>query len=109
MSSLSSLDSVGGYPRGQSFGCLVGERAAHGRDEFLAYHQSAITIPGPAITRIEQIARSLGVFIVSGVIEKEGGTLYCAVVWVHPEQGLIGKRRKVRLPFDYDSVRGHCY
>lgn len=35
-------------------------------------------------------------FIVSGVVEKEGGSLYCSVVWVHPEKGLVGKRRKVR-------------
>lgn len=89
--------SVGGYPKGQTFGCVIGERHSSGRQDYLDYHNAAVTIPGPAITRIEKIARESGVLIVSGVIEKEkvGGSLFCTVVWVHPEGGLIGKRRKV--------------
>ncbi|KAG7562692.1 hypothetical protein FFLO_01852 [Filobasidium floriforme] len=88
---------IGGYPKGQTFGCVIGERHSSGRQDYLDYHNAAITIPGPAITRIEKIARESGVLIVSGVIEKEkvGGSLFCTVVWVHPEGGLIGKRRKL--------------
>lgn len=92
------LGSIGGYPKGLTFGCTIGERDPSGRDDFLAYHKSAITIPGPAITRIEAIAKQHDVFIVSGVIEKDGGTLYCSVLWVHPEHGLVGKRRKLYVP-----------
>lgn len=87
--------SIGGYPKGLTFGCTIGERDPAGRDDFLAYAKSAITIPGPAVSRVEAIAREHGVFIVSGVIEKDGGTLYCSVIWVHPEHGLVGKRRKL--------------
>ncbi|KAI5450839.1 Nitrilase [Naganishia albida] len=86
---------IGGYPKGLTFGCTIGERDPAGRDDFLAYAKSAITIPGPAVSRVEAIAREHGVFIVSGVIEKDGGTLYCSVIWVHPEHGLVGKRRKL--------------
>lgn len=88
---------IGGYPKGQTFGCVIGERHSSGRQDYLDYHNAAVTIPGPAISRIEKIARESGVLIVSGVIEKEkvGGSLFCTVVWVHPEGGLIGKRRKL--------------
>ncbi|CAH0045221.1 unnamed protein product [Clonostachys solani] len=44
---------------------------------------------------LEEIARSSGVFLVTGVIEKVGGCLYGSVVYVCPRLGIIGKRRKV--------------
>lgn len=44
---------------------------------------------------LERIAAETGVFIVVGLIEKAGGSLYCAVVYVCPQRGIIGKRRKV--------------
>ncbi|KAK3901890.1 carbon-nitrogen hydrolase [Staphylotrichum tortipilum] len=44
---------------------------------------------------LERIARETRVFIVTGVIEKAGGSLYCCAVYVCPKQGIIGKRRKV--------------
>ncbi|KAI0467790.1 carbon-nitrogen hydrolase [Xylaria cf. heliscus] len=57
---------------------------------------------GPAKARgdgtreeLERIARETGVFIVVGLVERAGGSLYCAVVYVCPRRGMIGKRRKV--------------
>ncbi|KAI1427565.1 carbon-nitrogen hydrolase [Xylaria sp. FL1777] len=44
---------------------------------------------------LERVARETGVFIVVGLVERAGGSLYCAVVYVCPRRGMIGKRRKV--------------
>ncbi|KAK0639112.1 carbon-nitrogen hydrolase [Cercophora newfieldiana] len=44
---------------------------------------------------LERIARETGVFIVTGLIEKAGGSMYCAAVYVDPRLGILGKRRKV--------------
>ncbi|KAK3293573.1 carbon-nitrogen hydrolase [Chaetomium fimeti] len=44
---------------------------------------------------LERIALETGVFIVTGLIEKTGGSMYCSVVYVCPTLGVIGKRRKV--------------
>lgn len=44
---------------------------------------------------LERIARETGVFIVAGLIEKAGGSMYCSAVYVCPKLGIIGKRRKV--------------
>ncbi|KXJ86639.1 carbon-nitrogen hydrolase [Microdochium bolleyi] len=44
---------------------------------------------------LERIARETGVFIVVGLVEKAGGSLYCSAVYVCPARGMIGKRRKV--------------
>lgn len=59
---------------------------------------------------LERIAAETGVFIVVGLIEKAGGSLYCAVVYVCPQRGMIGKRRKV-MPVSLlvSSVLSHCF
>ncbi|KIJ45626.1 hypothetical protein M422DRAFT_46676 [Sphaerobolus stellatus SS14] len=85
---------IGGYPAKSTFGAIVGGRSAEGRDEFLRYHNAAIAIPSPAITRLEAVAKNTGVFLVVGVIEKDGGTCYCTVVFIHPQDGYIAKHRK---------------
>lgn len=74
---------------------MVGARSAEGRDEFLRYHSAAIEIPSPTITRIESISRATDVFLVIGVIEKEGGTCYCTIIFVDPRAGYVAKHRKL--------------
>ncbi|KAI0274764.1 carbon-nitrogen hydrolase [Gloeopeniophorella convolvens] len=86
---------IGGYPKMSTFGTVVGERSPEGRDEFLRYHQAAIELPSPALAQIEAISRATGVFLVVGVIERAGGTLYCTVVFVDPADGLVAKHRKL--------------
>lgn len=44
---------------------------------------------------LEGVARDSGVFLVVGLVEKAGGSLYCGVVYVCPREGCLGKRRKV--------------
>ncbi|GLB44168.1 putative carbon-nitrogen hydrolase [Lyophyllum shimeji] len=86
---------IGGYPKGSTFGAVVGDRAPAGRDEFARYLNAAIEIPSPAISRIEAVSRETGVFLVVGVIERSGGTLYCTVVFADPLKGYVGKHRKL--------------
>lgn len=42
---------VGGYPKGSSFGTVVGSRSAEGREELRVYFQSAIAVPGDETSR----------------------------------------------------------
>ena len=86
---------VGGYPKGVTFGAHVGSRSAEGRDLFRRYFDSAITVPGLEVTAIGEIAASLKAHIVTGVIERDGGTLYCAVLHFDDKGALIGRRRKL--------------
>ena len=44
---------------------------------------------------LERIARETGVLVGTGLVERSGGSLYCAVVYVDPVRGMLGKRRKV--------------
>ena len=86
---------VGGYPKRADFGARVGSRSAGGREWFRRYHDGAIDVPGPAVDRLGEIARAAGVHLVVGVIERERGTLYCTVLFVGPDGGLLGKHRKL--------------
>jgi len=86
---------LSGYPKGLDFGARVGMRAPEGRALFGRYAASAITIPGPATAVLGAAARAHGVHLVIGVIERDGGTLYCTVLFLGPEGALLGTHRKV--------------
>jgi nitrilase len=85
---------ISGYPRGISFGTVIGDRTPEGRDHFRRYWESSIDIPGPAVDKLVALSAELGIYMVVGVIEREGGTLYCTAVFVSP-QAYLGKHRKV--------------
>ncbi|EIN14128.1 carbon-nitrogen hydrolase [Punctularia strigosozonata HHB-11173 SS5] len=87
---------VGGYPKMSTFGVVVGERSDAGRDEFVRYHNAAVDIPGPTISKIESISAEVDIFLVIGVIERDGGTLYCTVVFIDPKDGFVAKHRKLQ-------------
>lgn len=86
---------VSAYPRGMDFGAVVGSRTEAGREAFRRYWESSVEIPGPAIVRLARAARTNRVHLVVGVIEREGGTLYCTVLFFAPDGALLGKHRKV--------------
>src|SRR5271165_4073095 len=85
---------ISGYPKGIDFGARVGMRSPQGRKWFRTYFESAITVPGPEVDQLTSAARDGGVYLVIGVIERDGGTLYCTVLFFGPD-GLLGKHRKL--------------
>ncbi|MEM6630288.1 MAG: carbon-nitrogen hydrolase family protein [Bacteroidota bacterium] len=89
---------IPGYPRGLSFGTVVGSRSAKGRKTWLSYWENAVEIPGPASNRLCDIAREAAVWLVMGVIEREpiGGTLYCTLLYIDPSGTIRGKHRKLK-------------
>src|SRR5262244_3298175 len=72
---------VSAYPRGLDFGAVVGSRTEAGRDDFRRYWESSVDVPGPAVDRLSRVARRGNVYLVIGVVEREGGTLYCSILF----------------------------
>ncbi len=86
---------IGGYFKGHDFGVSLGIRSPEGRDVFRRLFESAVTITGSACDFIGSVARDHEIHIVVGVIERDGGTLYCSAVLFGPEGQLLGKHRKL--------------
>jgi len=86
---------VSAYPTGLDFGARIGLRQPKGRDDFRRYYESALEVPGLACDALGRAAREAGVVLVIGVIERDGGTLYCTVLFFSPDGKLMGKHRKL--------------
>ncbi|MCJ9427869.1 carbon-nitrogen hydrolase family protein [Kordiimonas marina] len=86
---------VGGYPKGLDFGVRLGSRSDEGRDEFRRYADQAITVPGPDVDAISKMVARAKLYLVVGVVEREGGTLYCTALYFAPDGRLIAKHRKL--------------
>ena len=86
---------IGGYYKGHDFGVSIGVRTTEGRDEFRRLFENSIDVPGKATEFIGSVARDYAVHLVVGVIERDGGTLYCTALIFGPEGPLLGKHRKL--------------
>jgi len=86
------------YPRGLSFGTVVGSRSGPGRELWLRYWEQAVAIPGPAADRLAAIAREAAAFLAIGVTERQatGGSLYCSLLYFGPDGSYLGKHRKLK-------------
>ncbi len=91
---------VPAYPRGLSFGAVVGSRSAEGRRTWQTYWANAVDVPGPATEALGAAARQANVHLAVGVIERDsqfsGGTLYCTLLYFSPDGQLLGKHRKLK-------------
>ncbi|MCX7706588.1 MAG: hypothetical protein N2204_01080, partial [Anaerolineae bacterium] len=67
------------YPRGLTFGTVVGSRSPAGRLAWERYWANAVTIPSPATDALAAAARQAGAYLAIGVVERDsqfsGGTL----------------------------------
>jgi len=86
---------LGTYPKGLTFGAPLGRRTEAGRDEYARYAAAAVTLDGEEIALIAEAAAAHDVFVVIGIIERTGGTLYCTSAHISPESGLVGHHRKL--------------
>lgn len=86
---------IAAYPKGAMFGSFVGGRTDAGRELFRRYHESASELPGPVSARLAQIAGDNRIALVIGIIERDGGTIYCTVAHFSEGGEYLGRRRKL--------------
>lgn len=86
---------LGGYPKGIDFGARVGSRSPEGREDYRLYWEAAIDVPGPETQQLCKVAAKYKTYIVVGVAERGGGTLYCSALFFGPEGVLLGNHRKL--------------
>lgn len=84
------------YPRGLSFGTVIGSRSEKGRKQWERYFANAVDVPGDETRIIEEMSRESGAFISMGITERDGRSLYCTQLLFSPEKGLAGSHRKIK-------------
>lgn len=88
------------YPRGLSFGSVIGSRSTAGRRIWQSYWANAVDVPGPTTKILGAAARDANVYLAIGVVERDNqfsrGTLYCTLLCFGPDGRLLGKHRKLK-------------
>jgi predicted amidohydrolase len=62
------------------------------------YHEVAESIPGPSTDYFGQLAKRHNLYIVPGLLERDGHLVYNVAVLIGPDGKIAGKYRKVCLP-----------
>jgi predicted amidohydrolase len=63
-----------------------------------SYAEAAEPIPGPSTDYFGQLAKEHNLYIVAGLLEREGHLIYNVAVLLGPKSEVVGKYRKVCLP-----------
>jgi len=88
------------YPRGLSFGTIIGKRSPSGRAAWQRYLENSVEVPSQSTDLLGKSAKEAGVYLAIGVIERENkysnGTLFCTTLYFNPDGFLIGKHRKLK-------------
>lgn len=89
---------IPGYPRGFSFGAVVGSRTEEGRKIYTEYHKNSLDIEGEELQRLVKLAKTEKVYLVIGITEKQSnnGSLYCSMLYISPTDGFLGVHRKIK-------------
>lgn len=106
------------------FAPLIAEAAKQRADlvvlpETLTYYgtkkrmdECAETVPGPSTEYFGKLAQEHNLYIVAGLVERDGKTLYNTSALIGPDGKLVGKYRKVTLPrgeIEAGITPGHEY
>jgi len=102
---------LGGYPfwvektDGARFNHEL-QKAAYGY-----YLDAAVEIHGPEIVEITEAVRDLGVFTYLGIAERGDGTargtVFCTLLAIDPERGVVSRHRKLVPTYEERLVWGH--
>jgi predicted amidohydrolase len=95
---------VGGYPKHCSFGITLGSRTDEGREEFQRYFENSITFEGKESDELASIAAEYKLYLVVGVVERDGYTLYCSVTHISSFVSLCRFSITVRMVKDWTNT-----
>lgn len=91
---------IPGYPRGFTFGAVVGSRSESGKKTWERYWRSSVEVPSETTNKIGEAARKAQAYVAVGVVERDTessqGTLYCTLLYFGPDGEVLGKHRKLK-------------
>ncbi len=89
---------VPAYPRGFSYGFVVGSRTMKGREDWKRYYDNSVIVPSSDTDILGEAAKQAGVYVTIGITERDetNCTLYCTSLMFDPNGNLLGKHRKLK-------------
>ncbi|MDF1697767.1 MAG: carbon-nitrogen hydrolase family protein [Saprospiraceae bacterium] len=89
---------IPGYPRGFSFGAVVGSRTEEGRKLYTEFHANSISLDGAEMNHLIQLSKTNNVYLCIGFTERQdqNGSLFCSTAYISPTDGLMGIHRKIK-------------
>jgi nitrilase len=63
---------------------------------FFELFANAVEVPSETVEALGEAARAAGVYVVMGMTEREGGTLYNTLLYIDDQGQVIGKHRKLQ-------------
>ncbi|MCT4508496.1 MAG: carbon-nitrogen hydrolase family protein [Tepidibacter sp.] len=98
------------YPRGLTFGFVVGSRTMDGRKDWQRYYENSVPVPSNITDVLGKSAQEAGIYLSIGVTERDGEglnhTLYCTNLFFGPDGKLLGKHRKLKPTGTERSIWG---
>ncbi|MFJ2745146.1 carbon-nitrogen hydrolase family protein [Streptomyces sp. NPDC087440] len=73
---------------------------------YAAYLDAAVELTGPQLARITEAVRDLGVFTYLGITERVHGTVYCTLLAISPNAGIVSAHRKLMPTYEERLVWG---
>ena len=71
------------------------EGRKHILDAYIELHKNSVEIPDADTEKLCKAAKKAGAYVVIGVNEKEGGTLYNTILYIDKAGTILGRRRKL--------------
>lgn len=88
------------YPRGLTFGTVVGSRSQEGRYTWQRYMENCVQVPSKDTDILCEAARENMVHLAMGIIEMDSeysrGTVFCTTLYIGPDGEILGKHRKLK-------------
>jgi nitrilase len=79
---------------------------AWGNSFFAELYANSVEIPSPTTDRLCRAAKDAGMYVVMGVDERSGSSLYCTQLYIDPDGGIMGRHRKLKPTHVERSVWG---
>ena len=97
---------VPAYPSSVWAKALAGWADPDAKAAFAMFAREAVEVPGPAVERLGEIARDCGVWLVTGVTERDParpGTLYNTLLY-HADDGTLALRHRKLVPTNHERL-----
>lgn len=77
------------------------------KETYRAYLDAAVRIDGPELAKVAEHARRFRVFVVLGVAERAGTSIYCSAISIDPDLGILPPHRKLIPTYEERLVWAH--